>query len=241
MKNKQEKVLKIPSDEETCESTRTYFETREELRKQAKLKIAKKIVKDFLHEGDSILIDAGTSLYPIAQEIVNQAKENTERTHFTIITHNYSAFQTLVEDVPRDANLNIVLSGGRYDRDLNALFGPQTIMAYEYFFPKVVLIGISGMVADIGLFCHGNTEELAVKEVIFNKGARDRIIVADYTKLGIPDALRFGEAQNFKANVDNCIIVTDVPEKTEKKEIRDKVESELDKLRNVYRVKVETI
>ena len=59
--------------------------------------------------------------------------------------------------------VNIVLAGGRYDVDLNALFRPQTIMAYDYFFPRIVLIAVSALVADQGLFGHGNTEELPVK------------------------------------------------------------------------------
>ncbi|MBN1646929.1 MAG: DeoR/GlpR transcriptional regulator [Spirochaetales bacterium] len=221
-----------------CQDSRSYFETKENLKKNSKLNVAKTIIREFLNEGDSILLDAGTSLYPIAQEIANLAKEDPAKTHFTIITHNYSAFQILVDQVPRNANLNIVLAGGRYDQDLNALFGPQTMMAYENFFPRVVLIGISGLVADQGLFCHGNTEESAVKDVIFQKSARDRIIVADYTKLGVPDALRFGESQKFKANVDNCILVTDEPGDGESEEVRKKFANEVEKLRNDYQIQV---
>lgn len=223
------------------EDSKSYFETKERLRKNSKLKVAQTIIKDFLNEGDSILLDAGTSLYPIAQEIANLAKKNPAKTHFTIITHNYSAFQVLVDQVPRNANLNIVLAGGRYDQDLNALFGPQTMMAYENFFPRVVLIGISGLVADQGLFCHGNTEESAVKDVIFQKSARDRIIVADYSKLGVPDALRFGESQKFRANVDNCILVTDEPSKNESQKARKKFEDEVEKLRNDYQIQVKIV
>jgi len=220
---------------------KSYFKAREELQQAAKLAVAKKIVSEFLHEGDSILLDAGTSLYPIAKEIASRAKESPASTHYTIITHNYSAFQILVDEVPRAANLNIVLAGGRYDQDLNALFGPQTIMAYDNFFPRVVLIGISGMVSDQGLFCHGNTEELAVKEVIFRKSARTRIIVADHTKLGVPDALRFGASQNFRANVENCIVVTDEPGKDSDKSVRDRFQKELEKLNTVYKIEVVTV
>lgn len=221
--------------------TKTYFEAREAVQQTSKLAVAKFIVENFLHEGDSILLDAGTSLYPIAQEIAIKAQQEPEITHFTIITHNYKAFQILVDQVPREAMVNIVLAGGRYDRDLNALFGPQTIMAYDNFFPRVVLIGISGMVADHGLFCHGNTEELAVKEVIFRKGARDRIIVADHTKLGVPDALCFGASQQLRASVENCIVVTDEPRKDADKQLRERFQREQDRLASVYEVKVKMV
>jgi len=240
MKEKQNSAIEQQVDEKRTVTTKSYFQEREGLLQKIKLAVAKKVVENFLHEGDSILLDAGTSLYPIAQEIASKAQRDSASTHFTIITHNYTAFQLLVDQVPRDANLNIILAGGRYDRDLNALFGPQTIMAYEKFFPRVVLIGISGMVADQGLFCHGNTEELAVKEVIFRKGARDRIIVADHSKLGIPDALCFGTSQNLRANVDNCFVITDEPSKDSDKTLREKFQRELERLTSVYGVKVET-
>jgi DeoR/GlpR family transcriptional regulator of sugar metabolism len=81
--------------------------------------------------------------------------------------------------------------------------------------------------AEIGLFCHGNTEELAVKKAIFGKRSRDRIIVCDYTKIGTLDGFRFGEAQSFRANVSRCILVTDVPPQDSALEVRERFEKQL--------------
>jgi DeoR/GlpR family transcriptional regulator of sugar metabolism len=198
-----------------------YFHAREQEHKDAKVAVAKCIVENYLHEGDSILLDAGSSLYPIAEIIAQEAQSEPRRTHFTIMTHNYKAFEVLVKGVPKEANLNIILAGGRYDRDLNALFGNQTVTAYSDFFPRVVLLGISGFVAEIGLFCHGNTEELAVKEAIFGKRARDRIIVADHTKIGLLDGFRFGESQGLLAKVNRCVVVTDQPPSSSPLEARE--------------------
>lgn len=195
----------------TKSNNESYFIARDQQSRKAKFAVAKYIVENYLYEGDSILIDAGSSLYPIAQIIAQKAKSDSGHTHFTIMTHNYKAFEELVNGVPREANLNIVLAGGRYDQDLNAMFGKQTVDAYNDFFPRVVLIGISGFVAEIGLFCHGNTEELAVKDAIFGKRARDRIIVADYTKIGLLDGFKFGDSQHLLAKVNRCIVVTDQP------------------------------
>jgi DeoR/GlpR family transcriptional regulator of sugar metabolism len=189
----------------------SYFQARDQEHKNAKFAVAKCIVENYLSEGGSILLDAGTSLYPLADIIGQKAKSQPGKTHFTIMTHNYRAFEVLVKEVPREANLNIVLAGGRYDQDLNALFGNQTVTAYKDFFPRVVLLGVSGIVAEIGLFCHGNTEELAVKEAIFSKQAHDRIIVADHTKIGRVDGFRFGESQKLRALVDRCVVVTNQP------------------------------
>ena len=208
----------------------SYFQSRDQEQRQAKNAIAKYIVENFLNEGDSILLDAGSSLYPIAEIILQEAQSEPARTHFTIMTHNYKAFEVLVKGVPRGSHLNIVLAGGRYDQDLNALFGNQTVTSYEDFFPRVVLLGISGLVSEIGLFCHGNTEELMVKKAIFSKRARDRVIVADHTKIGLIDGFRFGESQGLRANVNRCVVVTDKPQADTNIELRERFSKQVDLL-----------
>jgi DeoR/GlpR family transcriptional regulator of sugar metabolism len=222
-------------------SPETYFGARESLLRAAKQAVGKYVVDKLLHEGDSILLDAGTSSYPIAEEIAKKAQQEPASTHYTIMTHNYKAFDILVRKVPREAMVNIVLAGGRYDQDLNALFGPQTTMSYDNFFPRVAIIAVSSMVADKGLFCHGNTEELAVKQLIFKKAARDRIIIADHSKLGVPDALCFGESQHLLANVERCFLVTDSPDKGADEKTWTRFQQEIERLTNIYRVKVELV
>ncbi len=236
---------KVPQD---GKRTVTYFNAKEQLQMPEKRAVAKKIVSQLLHEGDSILLDAGTSSYPIAEEIAEKAKGEPGSTHYTIMTHNYMAFDILVKNVPREAMCNILLTGGRYDEDLNALFGLQTLKAYDEFHPKVVLLAVSALEASTGLYCHGNTEEFPVKQRIFEKPAVDRIIVADHTKLGRPDALCFGATSELTAHVENCILVTgepkphkgdgsDAKEKFEK--TRERFEKERKTLTGKYGVKIE--
>ncbi len=224
-------IVTIKSNSSTTGKEESYFQARDMEHKDAKFAVANCIVGNYLNEGDSILLDAGSSLYPIAEIIADKAQREPGRTHFTIMTHNYRAFEALVKSAPSKANLNIVLAGGRYDQDLNALFGNQTVNAYEDFFPRVVLLGISGFVAEIGLFCHGNTEELAVKKAIFQKRAKDRIIVADYTKIGLLDGFRFGESPGLRANVNRCIVVTDCPPVNAPIELREKFIKQLEQLK----------
>lgn len=202
----------------------TYFKAKEQVQMPAKRAVAKKIVNQLLHEGDAILLDAGTSSYPIAEEIAEKAKREPGTTHYTIMTHNYMAFDILAKRVPREAMCNILLAGGRYDEDLNALFGLQTLTAYKEFHPKVILLAVSALEADTGLYCHGNTEEFPVKQIIFEKRAVDRIIVADHTKLGRPDALCFGSTSGLTKDVENCILVTDEPRKGEGPDAKAKFE-----------------
>jgi DeoR/GlpR family transcriptional regulator of sugar metabolism len=225
----------------TDEKARSYFDIQGEREVKAKKAVADHIVEKYFHPGDSILLDAGTSLYPIATKIVEMSVERPDETHFTIMTHNYKAFQILVE-ADKKANLNIVLAGGRYDLDLNALFGAQTASNYETFYPRTVVIGISGLVADTGLFCHGNTEELQVKELIFKKACLRRIVVAHHTKLGFPDSFLFGSTLGLKAGaVEGCALVTTKPYPDSSKQVHDKYRNEVKALRDKYGIEVEEI
>jgi DeoR/GlpR family transcriptional regulator of sugar metabolism len=210
----------------------SFFQARDQERRHAKNAVAKCIVDEYLKEGDSILLDAGSSLYPIAEMIAQKARSEPGRTHFTIMTHNYKAFEVLAT-VPREANLNIVLAGGRYDQDLNALFGNQTVTAYADFFPRIVLLGMSAFKTEIGLFCHGNTEELAVKRAIFEKQARDRIIVADYKKIGQVDGFRYGEPSGLRSRVNRCVLVTDQPPSVASADVKDRFTQQVQTLRTL--------
>jgi DeoR/GlpR family transcriptional regulator of sugar metabolism len=210
MKTTPEKPEVEAVNRKSSPDTSTFFIARDQEHRDAKSAVAKCIVEQYLQEGDSILLDAGSSLYPIAERIAQRAMSAPGRTHFTIMTHNYKAFEVLVK-VPRESNLNIVLAGGRYDQDLNALFGNQTVNAYADFFPRIALLGMSAFTAEIGLFCHGNTEELAVKRAIFEKQARERIIVADFTKIGQVDGFLYGHSSGLRSRVRRCILVTDQP------------------------------
>ncbi len=209
---------------------RTFFDMRNDRMRLEKREVARYVVENYLREGDSIILDAGSSIYPIAEVIAEKARLEPQRTHFAIMTHNYAAIEVLAR-VPREANLNIVSSGGRYDWDLNAYFGNQTVNAYADFFPRVVILGVSGLRAEIGLFCHGNTEEPAVKTFIFRKQTRDRIILADYTKIGFQDGFRFGESNALRDGARRCIVVTTSPPQGANVEDRDLFEREIELLK----------
>ncbi len=194
------KVSKEPS---------TFYKEKLKILPYAKYAIALRATL-MLEEGDSLLIDAGTSLTPIAKIIESMTNKYSEYTHFTIMTHNREAFESLI-DANVEARLNIFQTGGRYDKDLDASFGHQAKNAYENYHPKWVFIGQSGIDADMGLFCHGNTEELSLKNVIFCKPAFCRVIISDFTKLGIPGGLLFGSSDKLTDNVDHCILLTNEP------------------------------
>ncbi len=188
-----------------------------------------------LSEGDSIIIDAGTSLTPIAKIIKERAQEKPKQTHYSIMTHNRSAFDLLIE-AKSTARFNVFHTGGRYDEDLNASFGWLSEYAYQNFHAKWAFMGQAGLVSNEGLFCHGNTEELSLKRIIFSKPGYARVIIADWSKIGIPAGLCFGDSDKFVDNVDYCLLLTTMPNK--QMEISEKLDRELTRLESTYKVKV---
>lgn len=228
---------------------KTFYEVRSIFRLFSKYAVALHGVS-LLSEGDSLLIDAGTSLTPIAKIIRTLADVHPDDTHYTIMTHNNEAFLSL-SDAPPSARFNVFQTGGRYDRDLNASFGHQAEIAYQKFYPKWVFIGQNGLQADLGLFCHGNTEELALKREIFAMPAWGRVIIADFTKIGTPGGLLFGDSSNLTTNVDQCWIISDdmhdekfkhmYHTQTERAEALEKFEAQVRSLQGMYRAHVSLV
>ncbi len=209
------------------ETDHTYFEMVKTRFLETKDAIAKRIVSDFLNEGDSIVLDGGTSLVAVANEIVSRFKLAPITTHFSIMTHNRRAFDILTDGTDLSAYLDVFLAGGLYNRNLNAFFGAHTVAAYTNYFPKVVVIGAVGISSKHGLFCHGNTEELALKQFLSAMPTRDRIIVVDFTKIGVLNGHCFCKPQNLSLNTDRCIIVSNKPDETADKSIKERFANEL--------------
>lgn len=222
-----------------ADDTDTFYRAKARLRMHGKVAVALNLVSQ-LREGDSLLIDAGTSLTPVAQIIALLARDRAPITHYTIMTHNNGAFRALVPP-PTQANLNVFLTGGRYDDDLYALFGDQAQEAYANFFPKWVLIGQSGLHATVGLFCHGNTEELALKKQIFEKPTDTRVIISDWSKIGQMGGLCFGPAERLGLNAWRCVVLTDEPPGDTPREKRENFEAQCGLLDEIHGVTVQRV
>jgi hypothetical protein len=79
------------------------------------------------------------------------------------------------------------------------LLGRETFSSFKNFNPNIVLIGVSGLNLEKGLFCHGN-DEVNVKSMLFDKKGTKILIPVDYSKLGKADSYSFGSIDNFISN-----------------------------------------
>ncbi len=201
--------------------------TEEQRQKQTKEKegIAKYVVDNLIETGTAIFLDAGSTVQYIAREIFSPSSTQSKpKRSLTILTNNMGIFNelnSLPENdriVPR-LNHALILTGGLYDRDHDALFGSQAKSGLNAFYPHAVIIGTSGFTFQHGLFYHGHTPEEVIKKAIIEKPTIRRIIVCDYTKIGKWDSFLCADIDALPKEVEECWVVTStIPDDDPKKD-----------------------
>lgn len=153
---------------------------------------------------DALILDAGTSAQAVARALLRDPRIK----HLSVLTHNYGVFRTILEadsQPVQEHDHEILITGGCYDGNYNALYGTFTQTAYQNFHPTVVVLAISGLVAGKGtrkgrVYCHA-VVETSIKELLFGKPTERRIIIADHTKIGRPDSHTFGALDQLASGV----------------------------------------
>lgn len=190
-----------------CLHAKGYFDSQKERICKVKDDIARYAASKYISPGDSIVIDAGTSLAPIAKFLEKRGSEQKCLSlNYSIMTHNSEAFDILKEKSIKYSSLIVFLAGGRYVDDLKAFFGDHTCKSYQSFGPQKVFIGASALSAGGGLRCQGNTEEIQVKKLIIQLPTQHRIIISDFTKFGRYDALQFASTYELKVASDGYAV-----------------------------------
>jgi DeoR/GlpR family transcriptional regulator of sugar metabolism len=191
----------------------------------SKVAIAKHVAKQYVEDFDAVLLDAGSTAELIAEELFIQRK------YLSVMTNNMGAYAaytraitspqnkraaSLHQGVPRAGLLHeneLLLPGGRYDATYEASFGDRTIEAIQTFTPNVTIIGVSGLLFEKGVFCHG-AEEVRVKHLLWTIPTDTRLIAADWSKIGKRDAHAFGHTiKELKLGARKAVVVTNKPSK----------------------------
>ncbi len=143
---------------------------REELYAAEKNRISKATM-DLIQDGDSVLIDGGSTTFFVAQELKSKRG-------LTIITTSFYIVSTLLQ-IP-DARIYLV--GGLLHREFEDMIGEISLDALDKFSPDHTIMGIDGISLKRGL----TTTEPSVAQ---NKRkmvsiSKDLIIVSDSSKFG---------------------------------------------------------
>ena len=198
-----------------------YFKQHQHTLENEKIKVASETLK-LLKNSNSIVLDAGTSAMYVAEAIFSSKLKS-----LSILTHNIQVFLRYFDKPMHTTNHQLLLTGGCFDPEYNALYGFLTERAYEEFHPNVVILAISGLTASLnpsipsGVYCH-SVVETRVKEFLFALPVERRIIIADSSKIGKVDSHMFGDFSKIGSNLGRlgkAFVVTNKPVTVDNEEI----------------------
>ncbi len=92
------------------------FSIRERIHHNEKMQIAKK-AKDFIHDGDSIILDSGTTILELARLLA-------DKRDLTILTNDMRVASALEN---MNASFNIIVAGGALRQGYSCTVGPLTL------------------------------------------------------------------------------------------------------------------
>lgn len=146
------------------------FHLQEQLMHEEKRRIGL-LAAELISDGDTISICAGTTTTQVARSI-------RHRKDIKIFTNSVN----IAMELSHRSDLDVVLSGGSLSGEWFALVGPKAIQhASEHFVDKV-FVGVDGFDAERGI-TDDDPAEAAIHNAMLAQ-ARQRIVVADHTKLG---------------------------------------------------------
>lgn len=143
---------------------------RTETKKEEKQRMGKAVL-DWIQDGDSIMIDGGSTTYYVAKQL------HTKR-NLKIITTSMFLFPVLWE-IP---DATIYLPGGVVHREYLDTYGDITIEGIKQFSPDKTIMGVDGISLINGLTTTEPSIALVKRQMIAT--SRKLIVVADSSKFG---------------------------------------------------------
>lgn len=165
----------------------TYREKEDKFRRE-KEAIARKAV-ELIEEGDTILLDSGTTTFHLAQELKSFSR-------LTVVTNSLILAEEL-EGVP---GIEVLVTGGSLRRETLALVGPIAEQALDRVRVDKAFIATNGVDLTEGLTTP-NLIEAATKTKMI-KAAKQVILLADHSKVGKVSFAKFAEV----TEIQKCII-----------------------------------
>lgn len=142
---------------------------------ETKQKIAK-AAADLVQDGQTVMIESGSSCALLAQELATTKKD------ITIITN--SAF--IAGYIRKISNVSIILLGGQYQNESQVMVGPLVAECVRNFFVDILFAGTDGYVSGNGFTGNDFMRAQAVRDMA--RQAREVVLVTDsskFTKTGV--------------------------------------------------------
>jgi DeoR family fructose operon transcriptional repressor len=147
----------------------TFVEKEDRYRLQKEL-IAKEAAS-MVREGDSILLDSGTTTYYLAKELKTFK-------NLTVVTNSVAVAQEL----SANTGIDLILTGGTLRHETLAMVGPLAEKALESVHVDKAFVAINGLDPVIGLTTPNMLE--ASTKMAFFRSTKQVILLMDHTKYG---------------------------------------------------------
>lgn len=168
------------------------IEVREASHASAKEALAASAVS-YVKNGDSVILDAGTTTLALARKLSETA------TNLTVITNSLP----VIAELSSAPGIELISLGGSVRRHSLAMIGPLTVAALERLHADVVFLGATGADIERGL-CTPNLVEAETKAAMA-RCATKRVALVDRSKIGAANLAPFCSWQHLNA------LVTDAP------------------------------
>lgn len=149
---------------------KTLLQLRRETYQEEKSRIGKAVV-DLIHDGDSVMIDGGSTTYYVAQNL-------NQKRGLTIITTSL-LLMPVVCSIP---DAKVFLTGGLYYGEFDEMIGEITLESIGRFKPDHTIMGVDGISIEYGITSTEPTVAPLKRKMVSN--SRDLIVVSDFTKFG---------------------------------------------------------
>ncbi len=153
---------------------------------QNKKNIAR-IASEMVKNGDSIIIDCGTTTLQLASYIQDK--------RITVITNSWA----VVNYLQSNNKIKLILAPGEYNETSAGVLSNMTIEFYQKFNADIVFMGTQGFDVEKGATVPG-IEDAGVKSALLNAGKK-RVLMVNNEKFGDNYLIKYADARNF-----DCII-----------------------------------
>lgn len=138
----------------------------------------------FVHEGDTIIIDAGVSTSNLAHALRGQQC-------LTVITNSLP----VLAELENENGITLVSSGGVVRPESRSLIGSEAEATFQKLRADKAFISATGLSVDFGL-SNTNIPEATIKQAMIG-AAREVILLADYTKIGVESLVKIAPIESI--------------------------------------------
>lgn len=135
-----------------------------------------------LSDGDSVILDAGTT----TMEIAHALADRTDLTDLTVFTAGLNVALALERAIPR---IQVIVTGGALRPQQHSLVEPLSTLVLERIRAAIGFVGCNGIDPSLGIMCM-SLPDAGLKQAIIAASHRS-IIVADASKFSQTSLVRF--------------------------------------------------